>query len=80
MLRRTARIHHTSLWIAYTTTSLIGADAIRKIVVVGAELIRAIVAHPGASCTCCYAKGYTVVCHTHIGARHNCRTSCYKDG
>lgn len=71
MLRRTTRIHHTRLWIADATTILIGADAIRKIVIVGAKLIRAIIAHPGASCTCCYAKRHTVVCDTHIGARHN---------
>jgi len=71
MLSRTARIHHTSLWITDAPTTLIGADAIRKIVVVRAELICAIIAHPGASCTRRYAKRHTIVCDAHICARHN---------
>jgi hypothetical protein len=79
MLSRTARIHHTSLWITDAPTTLIGADAIRKIVVVGTELIRAIIAHPRASCTSRYAKRHTIVCDTHIGTRHNGGTGYSKN-
>jgi hypothetical protein len=80
MLSRAARIHHTSLWIADATTTLIGADAIRKIVVIGAKLIRTVIAHPSASCTSRYTKRRTVVCDTHIGARHNGSTGYCKNG
>lgn len=80
MLSRAARIHHTRLWITNTTTILIGADTIRKIVVIGAELIRAIIAHPGTSCTRCYAKRHTVICHTDISAWHNRGTGYSKNG
>ena len=48
-LCRAACIHYTRLWISYTARSLIGTDLIRKIVI-GSELIRAIVTHPRAPC------------------------------
>jgi hypothetical protein len=80
MLSRAARVHHTCLWIADATTTLIGADTIRKIVVIGTELIRTVIAHPGASCTRRYTKRRTVVCDTHIGTWHNGGASCYKNG
>jgi hypothetical protein len=78
-LSRAARIHHTRLWITNATTTLIGAYTIRKIVVVGTELIRAIIAHPGTSCARRYAKRHTVICDTHIGTRHNGGTGYCKN-
>ena len=80
ILSRAARIHHTRLRIANTTSILIRADAIRKIVVVGAELIRAIIAHPRASSTCRYAKRHAVICDTHICAWHNRGTGYCENG
>jgi hypothetical protein len=79
MLDRAACIHHTCLGIADATTTLIGADTIRKIVVVGAELIRTVIAHPSASCTRRYAKRNTVVRDTHIGTWHNGGTGYCKN-
>jgi hypothetical protein len=48
-LHRTARIHLADHRISYTSTGLIGADAICKIVVRRTELIRTVTTHPGAS-------------------------------
>ena len=59
-LCRAACIHYTRLWISYTTRSLVGTDLIRKIVI-GAELIGAIVTHPRASCSCADAKADTSI-------------------
>jgi hypothetical protein len=59
-LCRTASIGYTCLWISYTACSLIGTDLIRKIII-GSELIGAIVTHPSTSCSCANAKADTSI-------------------
>lgn len=51
-LDRTARIRLARNRIADTSTRLIRADAVREVVVERAELIRAVITHPGATGSC----------------------------
>ena len=48
-LRCAARIEYAYLGSAYTTTSLIRADAVREIVVGRAKRVCAVITHPGAA-------------------------------
>lgn len=57
----TARVSNTRLWSTYTTTSLISANAGGEIIIVGAELVCAIAAHPGTTGSRRDGKAKTVI-------------------